>query len=105
MSGEALFNSNCKACHRMNQKLVGPALAGVFERRDSVWIRTLIVNIDILLKRKDKQVEQLRKEYNYTEHTHFEGMSKEHLDDLLLYLKVAPKVSLSQPESTIISCR
>jgi mono/diheme cytochrome c family protein len=28
-AGEALFNGNCKACHRVKQKLVGPALAGV----------------------------------------------------------------------------
>ena len=28
-AGQALFNADCKACHRVKQKLVGPALAGV----------------------------------------------------------------------------
>ena len=88
-AGEMIFNANCKACHRLNQKLVGPALKGVFDRRDSVWIRTLITNIDILIKRRDKQVQQLRKEYNYLEHTRFESMPKEDMDNLLIFLKDA----------------
>jgi hypothetical protein len=92
--GSMLFDANCKACHRMNHKLVGPALAGVFERRDPAWIRTLIVDIDILIKRKDKEVMKLRKEYNYTDHTRFRSMPKEQLDNLLYYLKAEPTAQL-----------
>jgi mono/diheme cytochrome c family protein len=41
-AGEALFNGNCKSCHRVKQKLVGPALAGVEDRAPSVaWIISL----------------------------------------------------------------
>jgi hypothetical protein len=88
--GRMLFDANCRACHRMNHKLVGPALSGAFERRDSVWIRTLIIDIDILIKRKDKEIMKLRKEYNYTEHTRFRSLTKEQLDNLLYYLKAHP---------------
>ncbi|MFM7851749.1 MAG: c-type cytochrome, partial [Flammeovirgaceae bacterium] len=28
-AGEALFNGNCKSCHRVDKKLVGPALKDV----------------------------------------------------------------------------
>src|SRR5437867_794117 len=49
MNGQALFNMNCKSCHRLNQRLVGPALAGIFNRRDSAWIRKMIVNADKLI--------------------------------------------------------
>jgi cytochrome c2 len=31
-AGETLFNANCKACHAVKRKLVGPALAGVESR-------------------------------------------------------------------------
>ena len=31
--GQKIFKANCTPCHRMHQKLVGPALAGVLERR------------------------------------------------------------------------
>ena len=30
--GQKIFKANCTPCHRMHQKLVGPALAGVLER-------------------------------------------------------------------------
>lgn len=86
--GEQIFFANCRACHRMNQKLVGPALAGVFDRRDSVWIRTLIVDIDILIKRKDTAVMNLRKKYDFIEHTRFTSLTKEELDNLIYYLKI-----------------
>jgi hypothetical protein len=88
--GRMLFDANCRACHRMNHKLVGPALSGVFERRDSVWIRTLIVDIDVLIKRKDEEVMKLREEYNYSDHTRFRSLTKEQLDNLLYYLKAEP---------------
>jgi hypothetical protein len=102
-NGKRLFDANCKACHRMNHKLVGPALNGVFERRDSVWIRTLIVDIDILIKRKDKEVAALRKEYNYTEHTRFTSLTKEELDNLLYYLRLDPG-GVMQVEQKVIAC-
>ncbi|HRG78823.1 MAG TPA: c-type cytochrome, partial [Cyclobacteriaceae bacterium] len=44
-AGEALFNGNCKSCHRVKQKLVGPALAGVETRVPSIdWIKTWVRN-------------------------------------------------------------
>ena len=38
-AGAALFNGNCKTCHRVKTKLIGPALAGVETRVPSIkWI-------------------------------------------------------------------
>lgn len=42
--GEALFKANCASCHKLNKKLVGPALAGVQDRWESeenliAWIK------------------------------------------------------------------
>ena len=31
--GEALYNQNCTACHKFGQKLIGPDLIGINEKR------------------------------------------------------------------------
>ena len=33
-NGEKLFKSTCAACHRLDKKLVGPALKGITEKRE-----------------------------------------------------------------------
>src|SRR5690606_40242628 len=33
-NGQALFSSNCAACHGIDRKLAGPALAGANQRHD-----------------------------------------------------------------------
>nr|MDQ3393108.1 cytochrome c [Bacteroidota bacterium] len=35
--GKALFEGRCIACHKFDEKFVGPALKGVTERRNPVW--------------------------------------------------------------------
>ena len=37
-AGKALFNANCAACHKLDDKMTGPALRGVAERRDRAWL-------------------------------------------------------------------
>ena len=43
--GDDLFKANCKSCHRVKEKLVGPALAGVDTRVPSIdWIKDWVRN-------------------------------------------------------------
>jgi cytochrome c2 len=35
--GKGLFKSLCASCHKLDKKLVGPALGGVEERRENEW--------------------------------------------------------------------
>lgn len=42
--GEKAFSGTCAACHKMDQRYVGPALAGVTKRRTPEWIMNMIVN-------------------------------------------------------------
>ena len=44
-AGQVLFDANCKTCHRVHQKLVGPALASVYDRAPSIdWIIAFVKN-------------------------------------------------------------
>lgn len=48
--GEELFKNMCSACHKMDKKFVGPALAGVTERRAPEWIMNMILNPETMIK-------------------------------------------------------
>lgn len=49
--GENVFNSKCSACHKLDEKYVGPALAGVTERRTPEWIMNMILNPEEMTKK------------------------------------------------------
>lgn len=48
--GEAIFQLKCTACHKIDQKYIGPALKGVTERRSPEWIMNMILNPELMIK-------------------------------------------------------
>jgi len=42
--GAVIFSGTCAACHKMEQRYVGPAIAGVTQRRTPEWIMNMIMN-------------------------------------------------------------
>ena len=48
--GEKIFQSKCTACHKPNERYVGPALSGVTENRSPVYIMNMILNPDEMIK-------------------------------------------------------
>ncbi len=61
--GEAQFNAICVACHMVDQRMIGPAMKGVYERRSPEWVMNMILNPDGMLK-EDPIAKALLKEYN-----------------------------------------
>ena len=65
--GEKLFNEyQCNTCHRVESKLVGPALAGVYDRRSIDWIYKWVKNSQALIASGDAQANALFNEFNKT---------------------------------------
>jgi mono/diheme cytochrome c family protein len=62
-AGEAKFKAVCTACHMANQRMIGPALAGIYERRSPEWVMNMILNPDVMIK-EDPIAIALLKEYN-----------------------------------------
>lgn len=62
-AGEAKFSAICTACHMAEQRMIGPALKGVYERRSPAWVMNMIANPDGMLK-EDPIAKALLKEYN-----------------------------------------
>jgi cytochrome c2 len=87
-AGESLFNANCKACPRVKQKLVGPALAGVYDRAPSIdWIKKFVHNSSAVIASGDDYAVKLYNEYNKTQMTAFSSLKDEDIMNILAYIK------------------
>ena len=60
--GKAVFSAKCSACHKMSKRFVGPALAGVTERRTPEWIMNMILNPEEMVE-KNPIAKKLLAEY------------------------------------------
>ncbi len=87
-AGEALFNGNCKTCHRVKQKLVGPALAGVETRVPSVkWVFDWVRNPAKVIASGDEYANKIYAEYNKSQMTAFSNYKDEQILSILAYIK------------------
>ncbi len=84
--GENLFRQNCAACHKINQKLIGPALQNIYERRDIPWILSFVKNSQKVISNGDDYAVKLFEEYNKTVMTAFDFTDEEILS-ILAYVK------------------
>jgi mono/diheme cytochrome c family protein len=60
--GKKIFELKCSACHKLEERYVGPALKGVTKRRKPEWIMNMILN-PIEMTQKDSTAKQLLSEY------------------------------------------
>ena len=51
---KSLFNTNCAACHKLDKRMTGPALAGITDHRSREWLQKWIRNSAGLIKSGDK---------------------------------------------------
>jgi mono/diheme cytochrome c family protein len=59
--GEALFKTRCSACHKIEERYIGPALSGVTKRRQPEWILNMILKPELMLKEDPVAMELLGK--------------------------------------------
>jgi len=50
LKGADLFTVKCSACHKLDEKYIGPALAGVTKRRQPEWICNMILNPENMIQ-------------------------------------------------------
>jgi len=100
--GKALFNANCAACHKLNKRAVGPALAGVSAKYDKEWLYSWIKNSTAMVKAGDAQAVAIFEEYNGSVMTSFPQLSNEDIDNILAYTDYTPPapVAAAQPAAT-----
>ena len=62
--GEMLFTQNCKACHHLEMRLVGPALKGVENRHSEAWLLKFIRSSQTMVQSGDSVAVSLFNTYN-----------------------------------------
>lgn len=95
--GEKTFKANCASCHKMNAKLIGPALAGVGERWQAAgdyqdipskeWLRRFIRNWQDPVEAGPPYALEIVK-FDGSAMSAFPQLSDTDLDSLLMYLGV-----------------
>ncbi|MBK6889784.1 MAG: c-type cytochrome [Sphingobacteriales bacterium] len=85
--GEALYKANCTSCHKMHEKLVGPASAGMHTRYSKEWLHKWIHNSQDLIKAGDPQAVAIFKEFNSAVMTPFTNLSDAEIDNIIAYVK------------------
>ncbi|HEX9893688.1 MAG TPA: cytochrome c [Gemmatimonadales bacterium] len=83
-AGQVVFEQKCSACHKMEEKYVGPALGEVTERRSAAFILNIILNPQEMIERHPV-VKQL-----VAEHLTFmpnQGVSQDEARQVLEYLR------------------
>jgi mono/diheme cytochrome c family protein len=97
-AGKALFNANCKSCHRVDQKLIGPALQGVTGRAPSIqWLKDWIHNSAKVVASGEPYATALFAEYKGSQMTAFTSLTDEQIMNILAYVE-AP---VEQPKQEV----
>ncbi len=96
VKGKQLFNQNCAACHALDRKMTGPALANVEGRLsedeglDKEWLYAWIKNSPGMIKSGDDYANKIYAEYNQAAMTAFPTLSNQDVDDILAYTAAPP---------------
>ena len=96
--GEALFKTNCSACHALDKQMVGPALGGVVDRLKTEqnlgvdWFQKWIRDNKALRASGDKYANEVFEKFKKVEMTQFPSLSDQDVADILEYTTNPPKV-------------
>ena len=86
--GKKIFQTNCASCHKLDKKLIGPALGGIADKRSKEWLIAWIKDNNALRASGDQDAIDVFKEYNGMPMTAFPQLSDEDIEALLLYTTV-----------------
>ena len=101
--GRKLYNNLCASCHKLDRKLIGPALAGVTERRENDWLKAWIKNNAALRASGDRDAIAIFNEYNGSVMSAFPQLSDAQIDDILYYTEVGNPKPVLAPGAIVSS--
>lgn len=87
--GESVYKQYCTSCHNINDRLVGPPLRNLGQRRDSIWIVNAILDFQSLVDKKDSTALKVYAEYNMS-HPQF-VLTDEEIASLVKFIETASK--------------
>ncbi|HTQ65849.1 MAG TPA: cytochrome c [Puia sp.] len=94
--GKTIFSSKCAACHNINIKVVGPALAGVEQRHSIDWIIQFVHSSQSLIKNNDQAAIALFNQFNNTIMPDHTDLSAEQIKNIVEYIKSEAKAAVGK---------
>ncbi|CAM1357828.1 c-type cytochrome [Tenacibaculum xiamenense] len=83
--GKKIFRGICATCHKINKKLVGPALIG--HKLDTIYFVRYVLNEEELHKKKNKKALSVNKEYKNVNFNHqFNNLTEQNVLDVIEYI-------------------
>ena len=91
--GKTIFTSRCASCHNVNKLVVGPALAGVHERRSLDWIVKFVHSSQSLVKSGDPDAVALFNKFNKIPMPDHPDLTEDNIKSIVEYIKVEEKAA------------
>ena len=85
--GRIIFKSRCAGCHNVNQVLVGPALAGVDQRRSIDWIVNFVQSSQSVIRKGDRDANALFAKFNNTPMPDHKDLTADNVKSVVEYIK------------------
>ena len=83
-AGEKIFEGKCSACHKMDEKYVGPALRQVTDRRTPAYIMNMILNPQEMVERHPVAKQLLAEHMSFMPN---QGLTQDEARQVVEYLR------------------
>jgi mono/diheme cytochrome c family protein len=84
--GEPLFTNNCAQCHAVNDKVVGPALAGISKRRSIGWLIPWVKNSSKVIATGDAYAVKLFEDNGKQQMPSFPQLSDKEIKSIMAWV-------------------
>lgn len=95
--GKTIFAARCAACHNVNKVLVGPALAGVDQRRSIDWIVNFVHSPQTVIKSGDQYAVDLFNKYKVQMPDHAD-LTADNIKSIVEYVKAESQAASKKTE-------
>ena len=96
--GKTIFAARCAACHNVNKVLVGPALAGVDQRRPIDWIVKFVNSPQSVIKSGDQYAADLLNKYKVQMPDHAD-LTADNIKNVVEYIKTESQAANEKPKA------
>jgi len=85
--GKKIFSQRCQSCHAIDKVFVGPALAGLHERRNLDWIVKFVQSSQTMIKGGDKDATALFAKFNSIPMPDQADLSEQDIKNIVEFIK------------------
>jgi cytochrome c551/c552 len=109
--GKTIFSARCAACHNVNKMVVGPALAGIDQRRPIDWIVKFVHSSQTVVKSGDPYAVDLFNKFNKIAMPDHPDLTEGNIKSIVEYIKTEakaatetkPEVKAKQPKTDYLA--